>query len=140
MRYRNHSWRRNFGRTAFFALRNARSLRRRSSSLGFARASWTRFSASSSSFSFFFGFFRRVGSFAGFSFSAFSAFSAFSGSLGSSGSASFFASRAAFASSFARNARSRFRSSSTLPRSEEHTSELQSHHDLVCRLLLEKKN
>ena len=23
---------------------------------------------------------------------------------------------------------------------EEHTSELQSHHDLVCRLLLEKKN
>src|SRR5437667_9901944 len=24
-----------------------------------------------------------------------------------------------------------------LPRSEEHTSELQSHHDLVCRLLLE---
>src|SRR5437773_3004531 len=188
MRYRNHSWRRNFGRTAFFALRNARSLRRRSSSLGFARASWTRFSASSSSFSFFFGFFRRVGSFAGFSFSA------FSGSLGSSGSASFFASRAAFASSFARNARSRFRSSSTFPsllnsylsdhatssaffaartsaavgrgprgsggfsgsvafltffagfgsssailRSEEHTSELQSHHDLVCRLLLEKK-
>src|SRR5437773_8990011 len=27
----------------------------------------------------------------------------------------------------------------TAPRSEEHTSELQSHHDLVCRLLLEKK-
>src|SRR5437773_12564935 len=27
-----------------------------------------------------------------------------------------------------------------LVRSEEHTSELQSHHDLVCRLLLEKKN
>ena len=25
------------------------------------------------------------------------------------------------------------------PRSEEHTSELQSHYDLVCRLLLEKK-
>src|SRR6266540_5424195 len=25
------------------------------------------------------------------------------------------------------------------PRSEEHTSELQSHHDLVCSLLLEKK-
>src|SRR5437773_9106317 len=25
-------------------------------------------------------------------------------------------------------------------RSEEHTSELQSHHDLVCRLVLEKKN
>src|SRR5574343_1878722 len=28
---------------------------------------------------------------------------------------------------------------SPLIRSEEHTSELQSHHDLVCRLLLEKK-
>src|SRR5436190_16896506 len=28
----------------------------------------------------------------------------------------------------------------TRPRSEEHTSELQSHSDLVCRLLLEKKN
>src|SRR6266540_4558505 len=27
----------------------------------------------------------------------------------------------------------------TIVRSEEHTSELQSHHDLVCRLLLEKK-
>src|SRR5437588_8802725 len=27
-----------------------------------------------------------------------------------------------------------------LDRSEEHTSELQSHSDLVCRLLLEKKN
>src|SRR5437588_5490715 len=27
-----------------------------------------------------------------------------------------------------------------LARSEEHTSELQSHSDLVCRLLLEKKN
>src|SRR5437773_5976824 len=27
----------------------------------------------------------------------------------------------------------------TRRRSEEHTSELQSHHDLVCRLLLEKK-
>src|SRR5436190_15261034 len=27
----------------------------------------------------------------------------------------------------------------TAPRSEEHTSELQSHSDLVCRLLLEKK-
>src|SRR5437773_6868217 len=26
-----------------------------------------------------------------------------------------------------------------LARSEEHTSELQSHHDIVCRLLLEKK-
>src|SRR5437667_6794294 len=31
------------------------------------------------------------------------------------------------------------RVSSRCPRSEEHTSELQSHHDLVCRLLLEKK-
>src|SRR5437773_9121820 len=31
-----------------------------------------------------------------------------------------------------------FRFQTTL-RSEEHTSELQSHHDLVCRLLLEKK-
>src|SRR5438034_7009019 len=30
-------------------------------------------------------------------------------------------------------------SASTHPRSEEHTSELQSHSDLVCRLLLEKK-
>src|SRR5437588_5942763 len=28
---------------------------------------------------------------------------------------------------------------SPTPRSEEHTSELQSHSDLVCRLLLEKK-
>src|SRR5437588_7613201 len=31
-------------------------------------------------------------------------------------------------------------SSSTSSRSEEHTSELQSHSDLVCRLLLEKQN
>src|SRR5437667_2499687 len=31
------------------------------------------------------------------------------------------------------------RSADTSTRSEEHTSELQSHHDLVCRLLLEKK-
>src|SRR5437588_1511485 len=30
--------------------------------------------------------------------------------------------------------------SNNWPRSEEHTSELQSHSDLVCRLLLEKKN
>src|SRR5438034_6068139 len=29
--------------------------------------------------------------------------------------------------------------SASAPRSEEHTSELQSHSDLVCRLLLEKK-
>src|SRR5436190_7523716 len=35
---------------------------------------------------------------------------------------------------------SRIRSTSTMQwRSEEHTSELQSHSDLVCRLLLEKK-
>src|SRR6266540_7299224 len=33
-----------------------------------------------------------------------------------------------------------FRCRSSSPRrSEEHTSELQSHHDIVCRLLLEKK-
>src|SRR5437667_907649 len=32
------------------------------------------------------------------------------------------------------------RCSSVWIRSEEHTSELQSHHELVCRLLLEKKN
>src|SRR5438034_6400405 len=31
-------------------------------------------------------------------------------------------------------------SNSPTPRSEEHTSELQSHSDLVCRILLEKKN
>src|SRR5437588_7937904 len=31
-------------------------------------------------------------------------------------------------------------SSRSVIRSEEHTSELQSHSDLVCRLLLEKKN
>src|SRR5437773_9376517 len=31
------------------------------------------------------------------------------------------------------------RFSAARKRSEEHTSELQSHHDLVCRLLLEKK-
>src|SRR5438034_4721296 len=31
------------------------------------------------------------------------------------------------------------RTISFVPRSEEHTSELQSHSDLVCRLLLEKK-
>src|SRR5947207_11733106 len=32
-----------------------------------------------------------------------------------------------------------FHHDSTLMRSEEHTSELQSHSDLVCRLVLEKK-
>src|SRR5437667_6029824 len=31
------------------------------------------------------------------------------------------------------------RRGAAVARSEEHTSELQSHHDLVCRLLLEKK-
>src|SRR5438034_2667754 len=35
--------------------------------------------------------------------------------------------------------RGSLRSSTTSARSEEHTSELQSHSDLVCRLLLEKK-
>src|SRR5260221_7010825 len=38
-----------------------------------------------------------------------------------------------------RRFRARAASSPRLPRSEEHTSELQSHSDLVCRLLLEKK-
>src|SRR5437667_4536503 len=33
----------------------------------------------------------------------------------------------------------RWASGNSFLRSEEHTSELQSHHDLVCRLLLEKK-
>src|SRR5260370_28724066 len=33
-----------------------------------------------------------------------------------------------------------FRRSTAVKRSEEHTSELQSHLNLVCRLLLEKKN
>src|SRR5947207_8210187 len=36
--------------------------------------------------------------------------------------------------------RARSWSSSCCDRSEEHTSELQSHSDLVCRLLLEKQN
>src|SRR5438034_8448281 len=44
----------------------------------------------------------------------------------------------------ARSARRRWSGESRCPggaaRSEEHTSELQSHSDLVCRLLLEKKN
>src|SRR5699024_12007612 len=39
----------------------------------------------------------------------------------------------------ARRLRARF-GSTTTARSEEHTSELQSRFDLVCRLLLEKKN
>src|SRR5437667_5570487 len=42
--------------------------------------------------------------------------------------------------SFARPSRERRSDrAETQQRSEEHTSELQSHHDLVCRLLLEKK-
>src|SRR5438552_14723913 len=39
-----------------------------------------------------------------------------------------------------RRARARSRSRSSVRRSEEHTSELQSPDHLVCRLLLEKKN
>src|SRR6266700_3932469 len=39
----------------------------------------------------------------------------------------------------ARTRRPRFRCSRSSPRSEEHTSELQSREKLVCRLLLEKK-
>src|SRR5437667_12766926 len=46
----------------------------------------------------------------------------------------------AAASTASRGARSTRASwSRPAPRSEEHTSEFQSHHDLVCRLLLEKK-
>src|SRR5437773_3143404 len=41
--------------------------------------------------------------------------------------------------SIGREATASARSMPRSPRSEEHTSELQSHHDLVCRLLLEKK-
>src|SRR5437667_6316837 len=41
---------------------------------------------------------------------------------------------------FGKRSRTNPRDRFSLPsRSEEHTSELQSHHDLVCRLLLEKK-
>src|SRR5260221_5651734 len=52
---------------------------------------------------------------------------------------------AAFRSGAARGARrlssvARPRAPGKPARSEEHTSELQSHSDLVCRLLLEKKN
>src|SRR5438034_5438528 len=39
-----------------------------------------------------------------------------------------------------RLASARSDASASVERSEEHTSELQSHSDLVCRLLLEKKN
>src|SRR5436190_15954688 len=38
------------------------------------------------------------------------------------------------------NRRSECKARTRIGRSEEHTSELQSHSDLVCRLLLEKKN
>src|SRR5437773_9023479 len=37
------------------------------------------------------------------------------------------------------DSRGRLAGKRPITRSEEHTSELQSHHDLVCRLLLEKK-
>src|SRR5947207_4400662 len=37
------------------------------------------------------------------------------------------------------NWRNNLSANTTITRSEEHTSELQSHSDLVCRLLLEKK-
>src|SRR6267142_2463086 len=50
-----------------------------------------------------------------------------------------FRSSRACAGSPARRRRSRGRSRSPFRRSEEHTSELQSHVKLVCRLLLEKK-
>src|SRR5438105_15801463 len=53
----------------------------------------------------------------------------------------FFAARAA-ASNWSASSRVEVRTSASLgeiPRSEEHTSELQSRVDLVCRLLLEKK-
>src|SRR3989454_483427 len=106
MRYRNHSCRRNFGRAAFFADRKANRCFRRSSSLGFARASWTFTSASSSSFAFF-GFLRRGSSFTGFSFSGGFSFSS-AGSVLS-------ASRTALASSFATYVRRRLRRSSTFP-------------------------
>src|SRR5438874_8281110 len=44
------------------------------------------------------------------------------------------------AQAFLRQGRSYLRGAEMLVRSEEHTSELQSRRDLVCRLLLEKKN
>src|SRR5438132_13827083 len=50
-----------------------------------------------------------------------------------------FRSRRRYRSSCTRT-RARRRPRSPPSRSEEHTSELQSHSDLVCRLLLEKKN
>src|SRR5947207_11880595 len=42
-------------------------------------------------------------------------------------------------SSKVKKARKKLKSAKAAARSEEHTSELQSHSDLVCRLLLEKK-
>src|SRR5260370_29896056 len=47
--------------------------------------------------------------------------------------------RAASAPSWSMRTRRAFRSASASNRSEEHTSELQSHLNLVCRLLLETK-
>src|SRR5947207_9346408 len=48
-------------------------------------------------------------------------------------------SRRAFSSSASSRSRPTKREKPRARRSEEHTSELQSHSDLVCRLLLEKK-
>src|SRR5438132_8001789 len=48
-------------------------------------------------------------------------------------------SEAQAASSYMRSAQAKSLAESGVNRSEEHTSELQSHSDLVCRLLLEKK-
>src|SRR5690606_39561497 len=47
--------------------------------------------------------------------------------------------RASVPASVALRLQSRWRTAVLLPRSEEHTSELQSRENLVCRLLLEKK-
>src|SRR5436190_12667069 len=54
--------------------------------------------------------------------------------------ASVAASRSALRRSGSRRVTAGVVSSKTVTRSEEHTSELQSHSDIVCRLLLEKKN
>src|SRR5690242_20873349 len=54
--------------------------------------------------------------------------------------ATFTATRCTGASISPARSPSRATSTSTSSRSEEHTSELQSHVNLVCRLLLEKKN
>src|SRR5215468_2898412 len=50
-----------------------------------------------------------------------------------------FRSRGEFLATALRGSHTPLYASPRLCRSEEHTSELQSHHDLVCRLLLEKK-